>query len=421
MKLTNRWGHALVIPLLVVLSACGAADDDAPDSETSDSAGVSNDSSDETTTADATAAASDLPTSGDCEATAASFREVTSASADLPDPELSGTCEGDSVTVEANGIPDYPYVATSPGEPAGTDVEYSIPVNPVEASTPGEVPDLGTIAVAVNGVPLYGPTEGTGGDVLSLEGALSECGSHNGPTDFHMHLLGYAEDVDCLYTADEISTGSAPVGWSPDGYPIMSGVVCTDESCESTEQLTSSWELTDESLFATDTWSAHTYVEGSGDLDQCNGRVDADGQYRYYTTETFPYILGCYYGEVADDAISGGEETGGVQSNGGEANDADIGFCTDMAFHHEQALAMCQRVLGRPTGDEVQSLAAEILQNQSYERGLMHAWLQEWGHSTSPPETVMGWMGMQMPAEDMPGLARDAQMSEMSAASDKSL
>ncbi|MBX3100327.1 MAG: DUF305 domain-containing protein [Salinibacterium sp.] len=97
-------------------------------------------------------------------------------------------------------------------------------------------------------------------------------------------------------------------------------------------------------------------------------------------------------------------------------NEVDIGFCQDMAFHHEQALAMCQRVLGRATGSSVQTAAADILQNQSYERGMMHTWLQSWGESTAPPTTVMGWMGMGMPAADMPGLATVEQMRELATA-----
>lgn len=92
-------------------------------------------------------------------------------------------------------------------------------------------------------------------------------------------------------------------------------------------------------------------------------------------------------------------------------NETDIGFFKDMALHHEQALAMCQRVLGRDNGDSVQSLAVDILQNQSYERGVMYTWLTVWGESTAPPETVMTWMGMEMPAAEMTGLATDEQMS----------
>lgn len=246
MQVKKRWGQALVIPLLVILAGCStsATDDEgsseAAEAQTSEAVETSVDDAELTTeasTEDSPAAASDLPVSGDCEAIAASFRDVTSANEDLPDPELTATCNSDSVTVEANGIPDYPYVETSPGSPTGTDATFVIPVEPVEASATTEVAALGSIAVAVNGVPIYGATEGTGGDVLSLVGALSECGSHNGPADFHMHLLGYAEGVDCLFTADEIASGSQLVGWSTDGYPIMSGTVCTDETCETTEQL----------------------------------------------------------------------------------------------------------------------------------------------------------------------------------------
>ncbi|MFT5358244.1 MAG: hypothetical protein ACI9KE_005482, partial [Polyangiales bacterium] len=71
--------------------------------------------------------------------------------------------------------------------------------------------------------------------------------------------------------------------------------------------------------------------------------------------------------------------------------EADIGFCRDMGVHHMQALVMCQRVLGRDTGDSVQAAAAEVLQSQAMEVGLMQAWLGDWGASTVPPTIVMGW------------------------------
>ncbi len=98
--------------------------------------------------------------------------------------------------------------------------------------------------------------------------------------------------------------------------------------------------------------------------------------------------------------------------------EADIGFCTDMSTHHLQALAMCQRVLGRDTGDPVQAAASEVLQTQSIEVGMMRAWLTDWGQSTIAPETVMAWMGMNdgagMPVEMMPGFASDTELRELS-------
>ncbi len=261
-----------------------------------------------------TAAGSDgtAATANDCASVIATFRAVESANPDLADPSLVTSCDGTVVSVQTNSMPDYLYIEASPGQPEASDLTFRIPLTPEVAATPSDVALLGPIAVAINGVAIYGPTEATGGDVLSLVGALSECGSHNGPTGFHMHLFLWAAGVDCLYDATDVEAGgSLQVGWSLDGYPIMSGLVCADDACSSTHQLTSSWQLTNDSLFASDTWNAHSYVEGSGDLDQCNGRVDADGEYRYYTTPTFPYFLGCYRGTVAADAGGGLNGIGG--------------------------------------------------------------------------------------------------------------
>lgn len=101
-----------------------------------------------------------------------------------------------------------------------------------------------------------------------------------------------------------------------------------------------------------------------------------------------------------------------------EANDADFGFCRDMSIHHLQALAMCQRVLGRDTGGSVQAAAAEVLQNQAIEVGHMHAWLADWGQPTVPPTLVMGWMGANggegIPLADMPGYATVDELTELS-------
>lgn len=103
-----------------------------------------------------------------------------------------------------------------------------------------------------------------------------------------------------------------------------------------------------------------------------------------------------------------------------QPTDADVGFCADMSTHHLQAIAMCQRVLGRDSGDPVQAAATEVLTTQAIEVGTMRAWLADWGESTSPPETVMAWMGMNfgngIPAENMTGLATEEEMRALSLA-----
>ncbi|MEM9039139.1 MAG: YHYH protein [Actinomycetota bacterium] len=297
--------------LLVLASACGGADDDsgavADTSATlADLEPIDTDALTDGDTIDEPAVASDpadrvAGVAGlTCDEQAALFAAGPSVNPDLADPEASAVCDGDSIVVTSNGIPDYTYIETSPGSPRAADHVFTIPAEPEMASETTDVPGLGTAAVSLTGIPIYGPTEGTGGDVLDLDN-LSDCGSHNGPTGFHIHLLGTSETTDCLFAPAEVATEPQLVGYAFDGYPIYTG----------NDQYTSSWELTDASLFATDTWAAHSYVEGSGDLDECNGRVDGDGNYAYYTTDTFPYVLGCYSGVVDLDGAGGGGGGGG--------------------------------------------------------------------------------------------------------------
>lgn len=236
------------------------------------------------------------PGSAECEAITATFVTLGSANADLPEPVLTASCDGDNVVVNSNSIPDFPYIETSPGNPTESDAEYTFPVTPTRADETTAVALIGAIAVAINGIPIFGPTEGAGGDVLALGGGFTECGGHNGPTGYHYHTFDATGSDTCRISEAEAMAAPVLYGYAFDGYPIYSG----------NYQYTSSYELTDESLFATDTWSAHTYVEGSGDLDECNGLTDDDGNYAYYTTDTFPYVLGCYRGVPTENGGGGG-------------------------------------------------------------------------------------------------------------------
>ena len=231
-----------------------------------------------------------------CDEISTKFVTKGSANADLADPEVSASCVDDNVVINSNQIPDFPYIETSPGVPSVNELEFTIPAIPTVAETPIAVPALGALGVAINGIPIYGATEGTGGDVLSLGGGFTECGGHNGPGGYHYHTFDIDGSDYCLFSEAEATAEPQLFGYALDGYPIYSGNF----------QYTSSWYLSDPSLFATDTFSAHTFVEGSGDLDQCNGRTDANGNYAYYTTDSFPYTLGCYRGVVTQAEGGGG-------------------------------------------------------------------------------------------------------------------
>ena len=96
------------------------------------------------------------------------------------------------------------------------------------------------------------------------------------------------------------------------------------------------------------------------------------------------------------------------------ADSAEVGYLQDMITHHEQALAMANYELANGELPEVQIFAREILLQQSYEIGVMEAKLREWGYLRSErPATAMGWMGMGMPVDSMPGLATEAQMETL--------
>ena len=100
------------------------------------------------------------------------------------------------------------------------------------------------------------------------------------------------------------ASGSPVIGFAPDGFPIY-GHYFYDTTTQGLRKAQSSWQtLTlereaplgstdpvpsitthERGLFVAD-WQ---YVAASGDLDECNGMVDAYGNYGYYYTETYPY------------------------------------------------------------------------------------------------------------------------------------
>ncbi|MEL6981541.1 MAG: YHYH protein [Actinomycetota bacterium] len=284
-----------------------AAGDDGADDATDDGAQDSTDTEGDDGSDEADSSTASASVDG-CDEVAALFTTDGSANPDMADPESSAVCDGDTIVISSNAIPDYTYIETSPGPPRAQDLTYTIPADPTVAAETTDVPLIGSLGVTLAGIPIFGPTEGTGGDVGSLPGILMECGGHNGPSGFHLHVVGTSETTDCDFSAEELASGPQLLGYAFDGYPIYTG----------NAQYQPSWELTDESLFATDTWAAHTYVEGSGDLDECNGRTDENGNYAYYTTDAFPYIIGCFVGEVELTGPGGGGGGPGGDDAAGE-------------------------------------------------------------------------------------------------------
>jgi len=173
--------------------------------------------------------------------------------------------------VESNGIPDHPLMVgirawqqqvPLPQKYTG-DNAWQIPLQPVESTSPVTTKGKflrGAIALAVNGVPIFNPLNNRGEDAF-LIGELDEYGGHCGRADdYHYHIAP-------VHLEKQVGKGM-PIAYALDGYPI------------------------------------YGYTEPDGSpvkgLDRFNGHEDADGNYHYHATKTYPYLNGGFHGEVTE-------------------------------------------------------------------------------------------------------------------------
>lgn len=111
---------------------------------------------------------------------------------------------------------------------------------------------------------------------------------------------------------------SGTVGFAADGFPIYGTYISENgeiREVQSSYQLKSGNRPTIDLGGSSAEYSGqayngafrqdYEYVEGSGDLDECNGMY-RDGSYGYYVTNGFPYIVGCFNGTPDDSFLAGG-------------------------------------------------------------------------------------------------------------------
>jgi len=223
-----------------------------------------------------------------------------------PDPELAVSCDGTTMTVTSNDIIAYEFVQITPNDLTAQDIVVELPVDPQERSTAGAM-GLGAIGVAINGVVMFAAFEAPRDGYRDplLDGLLDFCNGHTAPGGLYHHHAR----PDCIL-ADPSEPGTV-VGYAFDGYEIVVPTACVDVACSSTELVESSYQkVNGDDLGAFSGWA---FVEGSGDLDECNGRTDGDGAYRYYATDAFPYLPFCFHGvtDAAAGDFDGSEPAGG--------------------------------------------------------------------------------------------------------------
>lgn len=215
------------------------------------------------------------------------------------DPMLRAGCTQSHLAVQSNGIPNFEFVQITPNDLQRQRYSWRIPRQPRAATNKTRIPLLGPVAIAINGLPFYGPNEaprhGTADPIRDQ--ILDFCSGHTaGRGDYHFHAR-----PDCLFRKVQGMTGLV-VGYAFDGYPILAPYECADAACARIKKVRSSYKFIGG---ARNAWESNKFVEGAGDLDRCNGMTRPNGSYAYYATDGFPYVLACYHG-VAEPNRSGG-------------------------------------------------------------------------------------------------------------------
>jgi hypothetical protein len=301
-----------------------------------------------------------------------SVDDLTTTTTENHQCEVSITLNETHLIIATNGLPNHDFESTlacSQGGDCAVAQSYtwSIPRGPVNDTTGGHnsadcpetngdyecAPARGAVALSINGVPIYGPEDGPGGDAVAAEhGAYNEdrqpielgiCHGHaaQGGT-YHYHADGNCmhwhpeagESIENDYDESTIQAvaqntydgnHSKVIGVAYDGYPIY-GFWGYDDNMNVVE-MKSSYELKNGQT-GYNGIDDYQYTEGLGHLDVCNGHFGPtpdfpQGIYHYHTTMQngdgdmgFPYFLICYHGEADMSSDAGGGQGGGGDCDG---------------------------------------------------------------------------------------------------------
>jgi len=237
-----------------------------------------------------------------------------------------------NLLIKSTGIPNHDFESGLGCCAEEGDYTWIIPSRPAIADELTWAPDRGPIAITVTGVAIFGPEEGPGGDAVALHFEYFEedrqpiqigvCGGHSAGSFFHYHF-----DANCIhwheenpnismtewkdYDRDKLDSKihSPILGFAFDGFPIYGPFGWNYD--KDVVEIKSSYRLKEgeDGYNGIDSWE---YIEGLGDLDECNGRFSPtpevpEGIYHYHSTQLngegiigFPYFLLCYKGIVEE-------------------------------------------------------------------------------------------------------------------------
>lgn len=250
--------------------------------------------------------------------------------------ESSWTCSEQRM-LEANGIPDHEVGSfPNPGNPnviTEQSVSAAFTLLPVLTDQRTELGGpRGPVGYVLNGIKIDAATAGSCDDSGT---SCSLVGSQNGSweiealgqshfdfgVDFNnahvqpdgaYHYHGMPEAFLAKVGAD--GTVMTLIGWATDGFPIYARYGYSDalDASSSLVVVQGSYQLVSDlpaNRPSTDVYDLGTfrddweYVEGSGDLDECNGRFGVtpefpDGIYHYFATDSYPFFQRCVRGSL---------------------------------------------------------------------------------------------------------------------------
>ena len=222
--------------------------------------------------------------------------EWEGAGGQFPDPYLEVYCDEQTIHVLSNGIPNFEYTQMTPNPLQEQDWHWEIPRYPLGANQNSTIPLLGTVAIAINGLPIFGPNEAAFPDPFGdpvFNDILDFCLGHTAQEgNYHFHAML----MECLMLNADSNDPSPVLGYSMDSYPIYGPTCCSDASCLEFIEYQSSWiQIGNPETYVWDAFE-YQYQLGEEYLDECNGHYGSLGDYHYHATSTFPYVLGCYHG-----------------------------------------------------------------------------------------------------------------------------
>lgn len=198
--------------------------------------------------------------------------------------------------IESNGIPDHSTGSFpnsgNPNSISEQNHKYRVTLNPVKTSNASSAHIVG---VATNGIPMEPGTaefwnrdRSSGWNIQAFAPntnlGIDSSNAHvqpNGTYHYHAAPKGLIN-----------KTGQSLIGWAADGFEIH----YIGSKAKSSYRLKSGTRPSGPGGKYNGTYDQDwEYIEGHGNLDQCNGG-DLNGTYTYFITDTYPFIQRCVFG-----------------------------------------------------------------------------------------------------------------------------